>query len=470
MNLFGQQNQASEKGITRISGKIENYDKSRMSNKAVVSYFDYLKSKSIDYESPISNTGDFDIYFPLNDTQDLYVSAINIIDLIVSPGDKIYLTVNASLSSNKIEFLKNTKINGDHSRLNRQLLTYNISDIPGKHFMNNRENLDPNKFKRQLDSVMPIRKAYIENFIKENKIESQLKDWLIAQKEFEYHYMFYQYPTYYRLFNYKLPTIDSTFYENILPIPKIKKQHLINTLVSYRLPISYISGIKPNIDIRIDNYSQNDIVELKKIVSLENGENLLFKQLAFYHVINHNMNSNDISFYEANNSCINSFFQDSILSEQLIKNYNLFKERISNIKFPTLNIKNSQFFLETIKKENPKKVIYIDHWATWCLPCLITFKNYEVFQEQFGNNVVYIFVAHQSNYKEWREIVLDFGLKGQHYFISESKEESFFGGFNIQGFPTYTIINNQGEVVKSGLDYSPEKDETKALLLKLIKE
>ena len=468
--VSGQKQSISENKLTKISGTILNYKPAKMPNTASVGLINYLQSVSSDYESSINNEGEFEISFLINRPQNLYVSAINIIDLIIFPGDEIHLTINADLRHNKKKFIKKTIINGDHSTINRQFLMYNASDIPGEYFMNNRENLEPIEFRRQLDSLMPLREKHIVDFIKKNEVEPQLKNWLTARRKFEYHHILYQYPYYYKMFNYKLPKIDSlSFYKNIKVVPKVEDKDLINTLASYTLPISYLTNIQPNIHFDQVTYSQNDLENIIKTLQTRGKENSLFSQLTLYHAFINNMNSNEISLFENNRGLLDIYIQNTVLRDQLKRKYVSTKKELAGINFGSYTEKNAKKFLENVKQENYGKVIYIDHWATWCLPCLFSFRDYDTFQEKFEDDITYIFVAHQSDYNRWKEIILNYGLKGDHYFIGEN-EEYFLRELDIQGFPTYMIIDKQGKTVKSGFDYSPEKEETKALIMKLINE
>ena len=120
--------------------------------------------------------------------------------------------------------------------------------------------------------------------------------------------------------------------------------------------------------------------------------------------------------------------------------------------------------LEDIKGQNIKlsqlknKVIVLDFWATWCLPCLASFPKMTELINSFKNdsNVVFYFINtwEKLPFSKVSENVKNLLAKEKYDFnVLFDKEERVVKNYKIDGIPTIVILNKKHEVVFMG-DYS----------------
>ena len=97
-------------------------------------------------------------------------------------------------------------------------------------------------------------------------------------------------------------------------------------------------------------------------------------------------------------------------------------------------------------KDFKGKVILIDFWNTWCMPCRHAIKQMEPMKEEFeGKDVVFMYIADESSaQKEYDGMIVS--MKGEHYRLSESQQSSLMRKWGFTGIPSYVIIGKDGMV------------------------
>jgi thiol-disulfide isomerase/thioredoxin len=93
------------------------------------------------------------------------------------------------------------------------------------------------------------------------------------------------------------------------------------------------------------------------------------------------------------------------------------------------------------------KVLYIDVWATWCGPCMEEFKSTPNLHNHFKDrDVVFVNLCLSSNIDSWKPTILRNNVGGENYFLDEKASQLFMGDNNLGGFPSYLIIDKNGEI------------------------
>ena len=103
-----------------------------------------------------------------------------------------------------------------------------------------------------------------------------------------------------------------------------------------------------------------------------------------------------------------------------------------------------QFLLDRYKG----KTIFIDLWATWCVPCIEGQKAMEsVKQELKDKDIVYLNITYSTSpFDDWKEMTKT--ILGEHYYLSPQQFEALGDLYQSGGsIPTYAIYNPKGELV-----------------------
>lgn len=135
----------------------------------------------------------------------------------------------------------------------------------------------------------------------------------------------------------------------------------------------------------------------------------------------------------------------------------------------TLKIKNLN---ELIKKYFKGKSVFIDLWATWCMPCKQEFKfknQLQLLLKKAKVEMLYISIDDERFKKKWVSNIYQLGLSGYHINagISLQKDISakifndLSGRMNI---PRYVLINKKGELVNIDMPRPSHFNELKKSL------
>ncbi|WP_371188203.1 redoxin family protein [Thalassotalea maritima] len=120
-----------------------------------------------------------------------------------------------------------------------------------------------------------------------------------------------------------------------------------------------------------------------------------------------------------------------------------------------------------LMQENKGKVVYIDFWASWCIPCKQSFPWMNKMQQKYaerGLKVVTINLDMERSFADefLRQTPADFTVIYDPKSLIARK-------FDLKGMPSSYIYNRQGKAVKAHVGFQPERqDEYEAELVALL--
>jgi thiol-disulfide isomerase/thioredoxin len=120
----------------------------------------------------------------------------------------------------------------------------------------------------------------------------------------------------------------------------------------------------------------------------------------------------------------------------------------TNILSPLLKSETDKVFEKLIGKYSGK-VVYIDFWATWCGPCKKEIPYSKILSSHFaGQEVVFLYLCCQSDKKNWENTIKSEQMTGDQYLLSSDEYNVLSKLFNIQGVPTYVLIDIKGNIIE----------------------
>src|SRR5690606_32353406 len=93
------------------------------------------------------------------------------------------------------------------------------------------------------------------------------------------------------------------------------------------------------------------------------------------------------------------------------------------------------------------KYVYIDFWATWCIPCLNEMKKIAELHQKYGNEVEFISISIDKSGKKMEKF-----LQKQNYqwrFAHFNNNEKIIEDFQVVAIPLYYLIDPTGKIVQS---------------------
>ena len=112
------------------------------------------------------------------------------------------------------------------------------------------------------------------------------------------------------------------------------------------------------------------------------------------------------------------------------------------------------------------KFVYIDIWATWCVPCRKELPFLAKLEEKYKNaDIHFVSISCDTNRKAWERMVTNQKMKGIQLHFSD---DSFLKKYLIQGVPHFIMLDKEGRIIS--LDMTrPSDPSTAALFEKLLK-
>ena len=96
------------------------------------------------------------------------------------------------------------------------------------------------------------------------------------------------------------------------------------------------------------------------------------------------------------------------------------------------------------------KVLYIDVWATWCVPCKMEIPHFARVAEHYKDDpaiqLVSISTDRERDHDKWRQMIADEKPAWPQYVMNDAENEKFSADFNIQFIPRFIIINADGTI------------------------
>ena len=114
------------------------------------------------------------------------------------------------------------------------------------------------------------------------------------------------------------------------------------------------------------------------------------------------------------------------------------------------NMTDGEKMLRKIIEPYKGRVIYLDVWGTWCGPCKQRLKDSWKEKEALKDlDIVYLYLCNGSSDESWKNVIKEYNLAGPncvHYNLPGEQQSAIERYLNVQGFPTYKIIDKQGNI------------------------
>lgn len=124
--------------------------------------------------------------------------------------------------------------------------------------------------------------------------------------------------------------------------------------------------------------------------------------------------------------------------------------------FPDINGKNVKL------SDLRGKYVYIDCWATWCVPCRGELPHLKKLEETFhGMNIAFVSISCDRDRNKWETMVKEQGLGGIQLWGDEDND--FLRKYRVQGIPRFIFIGPDGRIVNPDMTRPSDPKTMEAL-------
>ena len=102
--------------------------------------------------------------------------------------------------------------------------------------------------------------------------------------------------------------------------------------------------------------------------------------------------------------------------------------------------------LPTLFERYKGKVVMIDIWATWCVPCRYGIEQMEPLKKELADkDIVYIYITSSTSPVDtWKELSPNIG--GEQYYLTDEQRNFMMEQHKSDGYPTYAIYSSDGNL------------------------
>ncbi|MCF6181067.1 TlpA disulfide reductase family protein [Lutibacter sp.] len=160
----------------------------------------------------------------------------------------------------------------------------------------------------------------------------------------------------------------------------------------------------------------------------------------------------------------NSIEKNHLYKNEIRKMYLKLKKISKGTTSPMFELHDINDKLFRIRDLNGK-LIYIDIWATWCIPCVREIPALKKLEEDLKNRDIYFVSICTSDTKErFKKMVKERKLGGIQLFAPDD-DIPFFKEYFLNEIPRYILIDKEGKIIDANA-YKPSNPKLKELILK----
>lgn len=131
-----------------------------------------------------------------------------------------------------------------------------------------------------------------------------------------------------------------------------------------------------------------------------------------------------------------------------------------------LTLQKKSKTLNQIVKENKGKIIYVDFWASWCLPCRKAMPSSRKLRETYINkDIVFIYLSIDKDFMKWQQASKkeQLGDYSNNFIILNTEKSSYLRTLNVDSIPRYIIYDKNGKLIHKNAP-SPEDNNIEQIL------
>ena len=131
--------------------------------------------------------------------------------------------------------------------------------------------------------------------------------------------------------------------------------------------------------------------------------------------------------------------------------------------FELYDINDKLIALESLKG----KLVYIDIWATWCIPCINEIPALKELEKEFKNkDIQFVSMCLKDSKEQFEKLVKEKELGGIQLFAPD-ENISFFKEYFVNGIPRFILIDKVGKIINANA-YKPSNPKLKKQILEYL--
>ncbi|WP_186774449.1 TlpA family protein disulfide reductase [Chitinophaga pinensis] len=461
--VFAQRRSLFKADTFRLSGYIQGVNTSDYTLKIVYNMPYGSQEQTV---AKLDNSGHFKVSIPLFNPQELMLFMEDAMIMLYGvPGKSLSFTLSAK-DINQVKTIQDMAafhvnqqviaFSGDAARVNRDYHDYmyrlNMVVNPMTNYEANQQPIEEylgwrvRKMQEQLDSLQQLRKQLLPlfytrtlHFIRYNAGADVLAYWF--EKDQQQHDL----PPSYKAFISSLPVNND--------------EAAVQTAEYYEFINNYLVYLQ----VKGKAMKREDVHQLAYIASQVpegTGQNLLLDNEAQDSI------KRGLPLHPATLCYLSQLRGNGPLTKRLSVLNSALTHSMSNAMpdkatLLAANADTSSDILQQLGEKYKGKVVYVDFWGTWCVPCLEEMKVVPAVKKIFeGQPVVFLYLAVHSEQDAWEKMIKREQIQGEHYRLTDKEFDRLNRRISVPAFPRYLLIDKNGTITHVN---APRPTDTKEL-------
>lgn len=352
------------------------------------------------------------------------------IPLYVEEGTALHLQIPNEIKNVKItgKGAENVKFLLEKSAYLRENLSVKDKDLFGKN---------PEEFKKSAIVILEKLRSILNN----KKLDKKFTDY--EQKWLDYYFiqLLEDYPKYSSLITKEVPAIPSGYNSEKEKI-NYDQSDLYNNVSTFQALVrNYLYQFYP---------TYNDTAQIQRLI--KEGEKFqaesirleIARVLASYFKIDGENNAIIYNF-------IDKYVTDATFRNEFQNVYQNSQKLSKGMPSPSFSYENYKGGVTSLS-DFKGKLVYIDVWATWCMPCLQEVPYLQELEKKFhGKPVEFVSISidEQKDLNRWRQFIEKKELKGVQLIADKAWKSEFISEYVIKGIPRFILIDKEGKIIKA---------------------
>ncbi|MDR2026879.1 MAG: TlpA family protein disulfide reductase [Prevotellaceae bacterium] len=433
---------------TVIAGKVENMPEN--STSLVVNFCDPLSEEFRFAQDLTTSGGSFCVAHDYVFAQNISIRyGHSFVNLYVAPGDSVFVTIDGS---NFQQHPRDAVVfSGDHAEISEQLFrwtcyAYNRWPIPDFNHA-----APPAEYVQSIKQYLRVIQDSIAAYAQHNEMNDFVKQWAFT--------------------DYKLIVANYLEYEDKASRWRVYTDSIFDVYNEQNFQSMYFNAhVGACMYALLSGKGMEELIEQNNYVAtfhavikdlLEKAPEGAVRDMIIYRFA-HKLLTEKPELYDSIQGW-SAVFSQPVFHEK-IKSF--VSEKLAGAKKPVpvtgKTMKGVSYFDAKARQVTPlseievlpylcerykNKALYIDVWATWCSPCLEEMKQAPTLHKYFaGKEVVFVNLCMESTVKSWLDRLDTFAIEGENYYLDRNATLMFMGTHNIRGFPTYLLIDKNGQL------------------------
>lgn len=139
---------------------------------------------------------------------------------------------------------------------------------------------------------------------------------------------------------------------------------------------------------------------------------------------------------------------DSLALQQINQKYASLEKLYPGNDVPNFNFENFKGGKTTLESLHGK-LVYIDLWATWCVPCLKEIPALQALEKEYHDkDIVFVSISIDQKYEDWKKYLTENKLSGIQLYADLTTENNFAQELEVHSIPYFILLDKYGKIIR----------------------